>query len=1071
MTRIPTKALFGGISRQAPGARHDNQVQDAENILFSVAHGATKRPGTVLGFSITDLTDTDWILHPIDRDGTLQWLVIIGDGRIIVCELDGTIVPVTISDAALTYLGGASFSAPNLRVITLADTTIIVNTTTTVAAKKSDTYAVDESHTDFNVMTSHTPTAGTFHHTHEDTVQAAEGYFRYDPGNATFANWTGAEVSTAWDAPGDNNWITSANTPAGFKITFTDNDGVDHVHEVQWQFANDNPASMEEIAFRIEDALRESGAVDATVHFGGDDTGAGRGKFQIGAPFRGATAAVKDITTPTPAGLLDMTSAGRPFEFAPGTEVLVAGTGSPEDDELTVIERWVRVAPPDQASAEIDETTMPVKMVRAIGPNYLETVIADGPFAYWRLGESTGTAASDEVIGHDGTYVATPTLGVPGALTAGSDTTTAVTFNGTSQYVNVGTLGTFGSQIADNGITIEAWIKINTLATIADHIFGADSVSGSFQKLQLFLHTEVADTCSIRLFSEDTAGGSNLSVNKAGVTLLDDAWHHIVVTLDHTNETGAIYIDGVDQNATVTEAGPVATAFADYDEPALVGANNPNGATTDEFWFNGSLDEVAIYLKQLGANDVFRHFTRGTEATTFDIDLIDWAFRPNGDVNTNPVPSLWADSRKIATIAFHRNRLVLAGDENIVFSQAGDFFNFYLGDFDNITDADPIDIALSADRVTLVDSVIPFRDTLAIFTKAGQQFELSAPENLTPTTAAITPTTAYDTLEGVQPAILGSFIYFAAKTEPGVNLFEYTFQESQLANAAANVSSHVPSLLPATVHTIVGAANSNTVILLDGDHGMTLFVYSFFWSGERKVQSAWSKWSYAGDKIFDIAIIGDDMWMMIRNGTRTDFVRQPLDIDTDDSPYSLHLDNQVTVTGVASGADTNFDYTFAETDYDTLVLVLGGDAGDAFQEAAGVLEQSSSQILKLIGDNTQTTADGGVVGIGFTSSLRLSRPFLKDREGLARLDVVLMHRALSIHHTNTSQYTIRLNAVSDFDETFTPVDGSTVEAEGDYRTLVTGLSTGTTIDILDTTAKPMAIVLAEHTVTSRPRSS
>ena len=51
-------------------------------------------------------------------------------------------------------------------------------------------------------------------------------------------------------------------------------------------------------------------------------------------------------------------------------------------------------------------------------------------------------------------------------------------------------------------------------------------------------------------------------------------------------------------------------------------------------------------------------------------------------------------------------------------------------------------MSLSSEEVTLVDYVIPFRGTLVIFTKAGRQFELSAPDALTPTTASITPSTA-----------------------------------------------------------------------------------------------------------------------------------------------------------------------------------------------------------------------------------------------------------------------------------------------------------------------------------------
>src|SRR3712207_562645 len=79
-------------------------------------------------------------------------------------------------------------------------------------------------------------------------------------------------------------------------------------------------------------------------------------------------------------------------------------------------------------------------------------VLADDPIAYWPLDEDSGTIAYDETgnndpdpgdvdpdtlpdvaSGHDGTYVNSPLLGVPGAPPPDADT--AAEFNGSNQYV------------------------------------------------------------------------------------------------------------------------------------------------------------------------------------------------------------------------------------------------------------------------------------------------------------------------------------------------------------------------------------------------------------------------------------------------------------------------------------------------------------------------------------------------------------------------------------------------------------------------------------------------------------
>ena len=51
--RLPL--LYGGMSSQPPHVRHPSQVEDAQNFSFSVAHGATKRPGSQYLATINDL--------------------------------------------------------------------------------------------------------------------------------------------------------------------------------------------------------------------------------------------------------------------------------------------------------------------------------------------------------------------------------------------------------------------------------------------------------------------------------------------------------------------------------------------------------------------------------------------------------------------------------------------------------------------------------------------------------------------------------------------------------------------------------------------------------------------------------------------------------------------------------------------------------------------------------------------------------------------------------------------------------------------------------------------------------
>src|SRR5207247_1815173 len=99
--------------------------------------------------------------------------------------------------------------------------------------------------------------------------------------------------------------------------------------------------------------------------------------------------------------------------------------------------------------------------VNTVSPAYSSTVLADQPAGYWRLGEASGTAASDSSgNGNGGAIGGGVTLGAAGALTA--DTNTAMQFDGTSGAVEVPSSTSLSPTVA---VTMEAWIYSSTGGT------------------------------------------------------------------------------------------------------------------------------------------------------------------------------------------------------------------------------------------------------------------------------------------------------------------------------------------------------------------------------------------------------------------------------------------------------------------------------------------------------------------------------------------------------------------------------------------------------------------------------
>ena len=92
--------MINGVSQQPPALRLASQAEQVINCLSSPVEGLTKRPpfnhiGKLLSGSVGSG-------HPfveiVDRDGTIQYLILIRDGAIDVFNLDGTIQTDTTPD-------------------------------------------------------------------------------------------------------------------------------------------------------------------------------------------------------------------------------------------------------------------------------------------------------------------------------------------------------------------------------------------------------------------------------------------------------------------------------------------------------------------------------------------------------------------------------------------------------------------------------------------------------------------------------------------------------------------------------------------------------------------------------------------------------------------------------------------------------------------------------------------------------------------------------------------------------------------------------------------------------------
>ena len=213
---------------------------------------------------------------------------------------------------------------------------------------------------------------------------------------------------------------------------------------------------------------------------------------------------------------------------------------------------------------------------------YRANVLADGPIGYWRLDDSPGTTkAHDETKMHDGTYVGTCTLGVPGAL----PNETAVHFDGKSCTVDLGANFGFPSRAS---FSIEALVKTDATATGYGHIFSKQlRVSDAPVDGYALLFDSPISTYAERAVNSDNRITSPAAFPKAVFT-------HLIATYD--GATLDVYVDG-----QPVGSGGDTTPMAQLTAHALIGS-----AGTTNF-FKGDIDEVAIYDKALTPDRIAAH--------------------------------------------------------------------------------------------------------------------------------------------------------------------------------------------------------------------------------------------------------------------------------------------------------------------------------------------------------------------------------------------------------------------------------------------------------------------------------
>lgn len=341
---------------------------------------------------------------------------------------------------------------------------------------------------------------------------------------------------------------------------------------------------------------------------------------------------------------------------------------------------------------------------------------------------------------------------------------------------------------------------------------------------------------------------------------------------------------------------------------------------------------------------------------SFIFDEVSYADRKVGDDGTNDFPSFIGYT--LADIFFHRDRLGVLADENVIFARAGEYveFDFFRKSTLTIVDSDPIDVAVSSNKVSILKHAVPFNEALLLFSDLTQ-FKLTADPVLTPETVNIANTTEFEASLRAKPAQAGKFVYFASKRGAWSGMWEYYVDTDTDTNDATESTAHVPEYLNGDIINIQASSNEDMLLVQTDNDPQALYVYRYYWSGREKLQSSWSRWVFDGD-VIGCSFNRADITLLIKRNTNLYLERINLSVDDATNyttgQFSIHLDRRVQ-------------------------LETSGLTTVPYVDAATIYIDQTGKVINLA-DVAGKLSDGEVVyaGIPYTFKYQFSEPVVKQ---------------------------------------------------------------------------------------------
>jgi hypothetical protein len=475
-----------------------------------------------------------------------------------------------------------------------------------------------------------------------------------------------------------------------------------------------------------------------------------------------------------------------------------------------------------------------------------------------------------------------------------------------------------------------------------------------------------------------------------------------------------------------------------------------------------------------------------------------WKERLAGSPESNPLPSF--TRRQIRDIFVWNNRLGFLADENVILSETGEYENFFRTTLVNPADSDPLDFAVLHNQVNILQHAVPFSKDLLLFSDQNQ-FRFTFQNFLGPKNIQVQYTTSFSSSRRIHPINIGASVYFADDQSDysWAKMYEYYLRGDGQADDAEEVTAPVPEYISSGARWMTGTSAQKVIAVgTDGDP-TAIYFYRFFWAGERKIQTAWSRWEVADcQRVLWGGITNGFLYLLVQR--YGDVYLERVDLEEDvfraASPEFVPLIDRLTTIDPASylvSYDAGTNKTLIIAPWGTLgspEIISNEPLNDPDGEPVQYRSTRTPELTKhpfldnafyVQGDYTDHTDMR--IGMAYTLTYEFSKVYLRKSDGqaeIASLDSRFQMRRMNIEYHNTVAFATRLTLpgrdpwVNEFFSNIagTPLSefGTLSFAAGTFRVPMGGENTVVKLELLNDTPYPCYFGSAEWAAMYQPKA-